>query len=87
MNTPDTIVAKSVEQAQENVVTLRFGRVVDVTGDTVTVSLSGADVFGVACLSSYVPKKGDWAWLLRQGSLLVAVGSSKGTVNEGVKDA
>lgn len=86
MNLADTIVAKSVEQAQDGVVSLRFGRVKSVEGDTVTVNLAGVDVPGVATLSSYSPKAGDWAWLLRQGSLLVAVGASKGSVSEGDKN-
>lgn len=83
MNTVDTIVQRSVEKAQDGVVTLRFGRVTAISGDTITVDLAGTAVPGISCLSTYSPKQGDWAWLLNQGSLLVAVGASKGVVNEG----
>lgn len=87
MNAVDTIMGRSVEQAQQGVVSLRFGRVKQVTGDTVTVTLGGIDVPNVSVLSSYTPKANDWAWLLRQGSLLVAIGCSKGNVLLEDKDA
>lgn len=87
MSTVDTIIGRSVEQAQQGVVSLRFGRVKAITGDTITVNLGGTDVPNVAVLSSYTPKANDWAWLLRQESLLVAVGCSKGAVNLEDKDA
>jgi hypothetical protein len=82
MNMVDTIVARSVERAQEGVVSLRFGSVVAVDGATITVDFAGTKVPGVACLQSYTPKQGDRAWLLSQGSLLVAVGCTK-TTTEG----
>lgn len=73
----DTIVARSVERAQEGVVSLRFGKVTAVSGASITVELGDIAVPGVACLSSYTPKVNDRAWLLNQGSLLVAVGCTK----------
>ena len=79
MNMVDTIITRSVERAQEGVVSLRFGRVVAVSGATVTVNLGDVNVAGVSCLSSYAPKVNDRAWLLNQGSLLVAVGCTKTT--------
>ncbi len=82
MNVFDTVLERSLELSDSTLVSLRFGRVKALSGNTVTVTLAGVDIPGVACLSSYVPKAGDWAWLLQQGSLLVAIGSSKGTVNE-----
>lgn len=86
MNLSDTIVQRSVDKAQEGVVTLRFGRVKSAANGSIVVLLAGVEVSGVACLSSYIPKPNDWAWLLKQGSLLVAVGCSQGTVNEGDKN-
>lgn len=82
MNMIDTLIARSVERAQEGVVSLRFGKVTAVSGATVTVLLGDTAVPGVACLSSYAPKVNDRAWLLNQGSLLVAVGCTK-TATEG----
>lgn len=77
MNMVDTLIARSVERAQEGVVSLRFGKVTAVSGATITVDLGGTPVAGVACLSSYAPKVNDRAWLLNQGSVLVAVGCTK----------
>jgi hypothetical protein len=77
MNMVDTIISRSVERTQEGVVSLRFGMVTAVSGATITVNLGDVNVPGVSCLSSYTPKVNDRAWLLNQGSLLVAVGCTK----------
>ena len=86
MNLFDTVIQRSVEEAEDSLVSLRFGAVVAVTGATITVELVGVNVTGVAVLSSYNPKVGDRAWLLNQGSLLVAIGCTKSTT-EGEQDA
>ena len=86
MNMVDTLIARSVERAQEGVVSLRFGRVTAVAGDTITVDLGNVAVPGVSFLSSYSRQVDDRAWLLNPGSLLVAVGCTK-TAMEGELDA
>jgi len=86
MNLMDTVIQQAVDRAQDSLVSLRFGPVTAVNGATVTVDLAGTKVSGVAVLSSYSPKVGDRAWLLNQGSLLVAVGCTKVT-SEGAQDA
>jgi hypothetical protein len=86
VNLFDTVIQRSVEEAEDALVSLRFGTVKAVTGSTLTVELVGTNVAGVAVLSSYTPKVGDRAWLLNQGSLLVAIGCTKFTT-EGAQDA
>jgi hypothetical protein len=83
VNTVDTIVQRSVAKAEDRVVTLRFGRVTAVADVSVTVDLAGTSVSDVSVLASYSPKVDDWAWLLSQGSQLVAIGCSKGVVTDG----
>ena len=74
MRSADKIIDAAVGKAVTMAVTLRFGKVTAVTGRTVTVDLDGTSVPGVACMKSYTPTVGDRAWLLYQGSTLVAVG-------------
>lgn len=82
MSALDELLSRSVEAANDGSCVLRFGRVEAVGDGTVTVALGGVPIPEIPCISSYNPSAGDWAWLLRQGSLLVAIGCSKGTVND-----
>jgi hypothetical protein len=77
MRTSDQVIAVAVQTAVSDSAVLRFGEVTAVNGRLVTVTMDGADIPNVPCLGSYVdPTIGDRAWLLFQGSTLVAVGSN-----------
>lgn len=75
MRSVDKIIDAAVSKSVTISVNLRFGKVTAVTGRTVTVDLDGTSVPGVACMKSYTPTVGDRAWLLYQGSTLVAIGA------------
>lgn len=81
----DAVLLRAVQSAQDGSVSMCFGRVKAVTGNTITVNVSGVDVPNVPVISSYNATAGEWAWCLRQGTLLVAIGCTKGTVNDEVK--
>jgi len=75
--TADLIIRTAVAEALDSSAVVRFAEVTAVSGRTVTVDLAGVEVPGVACIGSYTdPQVGDRAWLLLQGSTLVAVGSN-----------
>ena len=86
----DALVSRAVQQATENSLTIVFGRVKAITGRTLTVQIGGVDVPGVPRMKSYNAALGEWAWCLRQGTLLVAIGCTDGAVNDilkGIPDA
>lgn len=85
MNSLDVAVDRAVQAATEGAVTLAFGRVQAVQGRTATINLGGVDVPGVPVMKSYNAAAGDWAWCLRQGTLLIAIGCTNGTVNDEMK--
>jgi hypothetical protein len=85
MNALDQVMLRSVQQAQESSVTLLFGRIKVAGTRTVTVTLNGVDVPKVPVMKSYNAAVGDWAWLLRQGTLLIAIGCTNGAVNDELK--
>jgi len=55
---------------------LRFGEVTAVDGGLITVTISGASVGNIPVISTYTPTVGDRAWLLSQGSIMVALGAT-----------
>jgi hypothetical protein len=85
VNVFDEVLLRSVQDATQNTLTIQFGRVKTVGEKSLTVTIGGVDVPGVAYPTSYNAKQGEWAWLLRQGTLLVAIGATRGTVNAEVK--
>jgi len=82
MNPWDVLVARSVATAQQGSVSLEFGRVKAVAGSKATVTLGGVDIPGVPVMKQYNATAGDWAWCLRQGTLLVVIGCTNGKVND-----
>lgn len=80
-NPYDAVLRAAVDEATSQSVTLRFGTVYSVNGDTVTVDLGGTlcrnipimRAFGVATPTANV---GDRAWLLHQGALMVCIGTT-----------
>lgn len=76
MKTSDLVISEAVQRAQDSLVTLRFADVTAVDGRTVTVLLDGVSVPDVPCLGTYDPTVDDRAWLLVQGTTIVALGSN-----------
>ena len=74
MRSADLIIDTAVRKAKTESCTLRFAKVLAVTGNTITIDLDGTHVPHVPHLKSYTPVIGDRAWLLYQGSTIVAVG-------------
>ena len=87
MNPWDALLARSVSAATEGSVTLEFGRITAVNGARATVRVGAVDVPGVPVMKPYNAATGDWAWMLRQGTLLVVIGCTNGTVNDELKGA
>lgn len=85
MKALDEVLLRAVSEAREGSVTLEFGRVKAVAGNKITVTLGGVDVPGVPVMKSYNAAVGEWAWCLRQGTLLVAIGCTNGTVGDVAK--
>lgn len=77
MSDIDVIVDRTIQAAREAALELKFGRVKSLKGRTAVVTLDGVDVPGVPVIASYNAKAGDLAWLLQQGSTLVAIGCTK----------
>jgi hypothetical protein len=78
----DAVMSRAVQSAHDSSVSMCFGRVKAVTGNTITVNVGGVDVPNVPAMKQYTASVGEWAWCLRQGTLLVAIGCSKGIVND-----
>jgi len=76
--TVDALVERSVTKAIEGSASMRFGEVtaVDTTAKTLTVTLGGESLSSIPYMKQYAPTVGDQAWLLYQGSILVAIGCS-----------
>jgi hypothetical protein len=85
MNAFDAVLSRAVQAAQEGSVSMCFSRVKAVSGNTITVNVGGVDVPRVPVLKQYNATVGEWAWCLRQGTLLVAIGCTNGTVNDELK--
>ena len=76
MKSADIILATAQRAAMNDAVTLRFAEVTAVAAKHITVDLDGIDVPNVPFLKSYTPTVGDRAWLLYQGTTLVALGAN-----------
>ena len=76
--TVDALMTRAAQKAIENSASMRFADVtaVDTTAKTLTVDLAGVSVANVPYMKQYSPTVGDRAWLLYQGSILVAIGCS-----------
>lgn len=76
--TIDALIERSMQKAIEGSASMRFGEVkaVDGTAKTLTVNLGGVDIANIPYMKQYTPTVGDQAWLLYQGSILVAIGCS-----------
>lgn len=78
MRSSDAIIARAVRKATDDTAVMRFGvvKAVEPDGRHVTVTLGDVDIPHVACVGSfYNPVVGARAWLVMQGSTLVAIGS------------
>jgi hypothetical protein len=74
----DAIIAHAVRKSLNDSAVMRYGTVKEVAPDGrhVTVTLGDVDVPNVACVGSfYNPVVGARAWLVIQGTTLVAIGS------------
>lgn len=80
-NVFDAVLASARDGASFNNTTLRFGAVVAVTGATATIHLAGEDIPFVPVMRGVNAQVGDWAWMLHQGSLLVVIGVTDGSVS------
>lgn len=76
--TVDALIERAMTKAIEGSASLRFAEVtaVNTTNKTLTVDLAGASIANVPYMKQYTPTIGDQAWLLYQGSILVAIGCS-----------
>lgn len=76
--TVDALMLGAAQKAIGNSAVMRFADVtaVDTTAKTLTVDLAGVSVANVPYMKQYAPTVGDRAWLLNQGSILVAIGCS-----------
>ena len=79
-NVFDAVMASARDSASFNNTTLRFGSVLAVNGASATVHLAGEDIPFVPVMRGVNPHVGDWAWMLHQGSLLVVIGVTDGSV-------
>ena len=79
-NVFDAVMASARDSASFNNTTLRFGSVIAVNGASATVHLAGEDIPFVPVMRGVNPQVGDWAWMLHQGSLLVVIGVTDGSV-------
>lgn len=79
-NVFDAVLASARDGASFNNTTLRFGSVVAVDGASATVHLAGEDIPFVPVMRGVNPQVSDWAWMLHQGSLLVIIGVTDGSV-------
>lgn len=77
MSDIDVIVERTILAAREASLELKFGRVKSLKGRTAVITLDGVDVPSVPVMASYNAKAGDLAWLLQQGSTLIAIGCTK----------
>lgn len=85
MNTWDALMQRSIQGAHGLSASLEFGRVKSAGGGKATITLGGVDVPGVPVAKQYNAVAGDWAWCLRQGTLLVVIGCTNGTVGDEMK--
>jgi len=78
----DAILKAAAQNARQSTAMLRFAEVVAVSGRTVTVDLDGSELPGIPVAGSYTtPAIGDRAWLMMQGTTLIAIASN--TVESG----
>lgn len=76
--TVDALMQQAVTKAIDEAAEMRFANVtaVNATAKTLTVDLAGVLVANVPYMKQYSPQIGERAWLLYQGSILVAIGCS-----------
>ena len=76
--TVDALIESAAQKAIESSASMRFADVlaVDTTAKTLTVDLAGESIANIPYMKQYTPTVGDRAWLLYQGSILVAIGCS-----------
>lgn len=86
MNVFDEAISRAVQASTEGSLTLEFGRVKSYTNGRATLRLGDVDVPGVPVMKQYNPQQGDWAWVLRQGTLLVVIGCTAWTVSQTTKE-
>lgn len=76
--TVDALVERAAQKAVESSASIRFADVtaVNTTAKTLTVDLAGVSVANIPYMKQYTPAVNDRAWLMYQGSILVAIGCS-----------
>ena len=75
MRSADAIISTAVQAAKEDTAVLRFADVTAVVAGKLTVTLDGVSIAGIPVMASYAsPTAGDRAWIIKQGSVLVAIG-------------